>query len=59
MKTRKKTFDAVQMMRKIRDRLSLRFQSMSFEEQARAIRVGLNGSHAKMTPSQRRSRKTF
>ncbi len=32
-----KTFDAVKTMRKIRDRLSRRFEGMTFEEQKRAM----------------------
>jgi hypothetical protein len=32
-----KTFDAVKTMRKIRDRLSRRFQGMTFAEQKRAM----------------------
>jgi len=32
-----KTFDAVKTMRKIRDRLSQRFEGMTFEEQKRAM----------------------
>ena len=32
-----RTFDAVKTMRKIRDRLSRRFEGMSFEEQKRAM----------------------
>jgi hypothetical protein len=32
-----KTFDAVKTMRTIRDRLSRRFEGMSFEEQKRAM----------------------
>lgn len=34
-----KTFDAVKMMRKIRDRLSRRFQGMTFAEQKRAMQT--------------------
>ena len=58
MKTRKKTFDAVAMMRRIRDGLSSRFKGMSFEEEARLIRAQVNGLHLKKTPSRRRARKT-
>jgi hypothetical protein len=32
-----KTFDAVKTMRKIRDRLSRRFEGMTFEEQKREM----------------------
>ena len=58
MKTRKKTFDAVRLMRTIRNRLSSRFRGMSFEDQARLIRTQLNGSHSKPAPLRRRVRKT-
>jgi len=34
-----KTFDAVKTMRKIRDKLSRRFQGMTFEEQKRAMQA--------------------
>jgi len=34
-----KTFDAVKTMRKIRDRLSRRFEGMTFEEQKRAMQA--------------------
>lgn len=46
MKT-EKSFDAVKMMRKIRDRLSKEFKNMSYEEQGRYIkkRVHLKPSH--------------
>lgn len=40
MKTRKR-FDAVQMMRLIRDRLSKRFRRMTFEEQKDYMRKQL------------------
>ena len=38
MKKSKKPFDAVKMMREIRDKLSLEFQEMSFEEQQQYMR---------------------
>jgi hypothetical protein len=41
MKKSKKPFDAVKMMREIRDKLSLRFQEMSFEEQQQYMRERL------------------
>ena len=34
-----KTFDAVKTMRKIRDRLSRRFEGMTFAEQKRAMQA--------------------
>jgi hypothetical protein len=41
MKKSKKPFDAVKMMREIRDKLSLQFQEMSFEEQQQYMRERL------------------
>jgi pyruvate kinase len=41
MKKGKKPFDAVKMMREIRDKLSLQFQEMSFEEQRQYMRERL------------------
>ena len=41
MKTSEKSFDAVQMMRQLRDRLSAQCQDMTFEEQKRYIRKRL------------------
>jgi len=41
MKKHKKTFDAVQTMRDIRDRLSERFKHLSFAEQKRYMRERL------------------
>ena len=38
MKKREKPFDAVHMMRQIRDRLSEQCQEMTFEEQQQYIR---------------------
>jgi len=37
-----KKFDAVRMMREIRDELSKKFQNMSYEEQKRYIKKNLN-----------------
>jgi len=47
MKKNEKSFDAVQMMRQIRDRLSAQCQEMTFEEQKRYIRERLSGKAAK------------
>lgn len=58
MKNRRKPFDAVSMMRKIRDRLSVRLRGMSFDDQARLIRKELNQSPSSKTPSRRSTRKT-
>lgn len=46
MKT-EKSFDAVKMMREIRDKLSKEFKNMSYEEQGKYIkkRVHLKSSH--------------
>ena len=41
MKKSEKPFDAVKMMREIRDKLSLQFQEMSFEEQQQYMREHL------------------
>jgi hypothetical protein len=41
MKKSKKPFDAVKMMREIRDKLSMQFQEMSFEEQKQHMREHL------------------
>ena len=43
MKKSKKPFDAVKMMQEIRDKLSLQFQEMSFEEQQQYMRERLRG----------------
>jgi len=43
MKKSEKSFDAVQMMRQIRDRLSTQCKEMTFEEQKRYIRERLSG----------------
>jgi hypothetical protein len=39
-----KKFDAVEMMRKIRDELSWKFKNMSYEEQKRFIRKNLKSA---------------
>ncbi len=41
MKKSEKSFDAVQLMRQIRDKLSEQFKDMSFEEQKRDLRERL------------------
>ena len=43
MTTKKKDFDAVKMMRDIRDQLSKEFADMPYEEQKRYIRKKLEG----------------
>jgi hypothetical protein len=43
MTTKKKDFDAVKMMRDIRDQLSKEFADMIYEEQKRYIRKKLEG----------------
>ncbi|ETX09270.1 hypothetical protein [Candidatus Entotheonella palauensis] len=45
-----KAFDAVHMMRQLRDRLSAQCQEMTFEEQKRYIRERLSGKQAKEQP---------
>jgi hypothetical protein len=50
MKKNKKSFDAVQMMRQIRDRLSAQCQEMTFEEQKQYIRERLSGKPTKEKP---------
>jgi hypothetical protein len=50
MKKNEKSFDAVQMMRQIRDRLSTQCQGMTFEEQKQYIRERLSGKAAKEQP---------
>ena len=44
MKKTENSFDAVQMMRGIRDKLSEQFKDMSFEEQKRYMRERLSVS---------------
>ena len=41
MKMSKKAFDAVKMMREIRDKLSMQFEEMNFEEQKQYMRERL------------------
>jgi len=43
MTTKKKDFDAVKMMRDIRDQLSREFADMTYEERKRYIRKKLEG----------------
>jgi hypothetical protein len=50
MKKSEKSFDTVQMMRQIRDRLSAQCQEMTFEEQKRYIRERLSGKPTKEQP---------
>jgi hypothetical protein len=47
MKKSEKSFDAVQMMRQIRDKLSAQCQEMTFEEQKQYIRERLSGKPTK------------
>jgi hypothetical protein len=42
METNKKQFDAVKMMREIRDKLSHEFEDMSFEEEKAYIKKYVN-----------------
>ena len=41
---KEKEFDAVKMMREIRDELSKKFSKMTFDEQKKFIREGLGGA---------------
>ena len=50
MKKSEKSFDAVQMMRQIRDRLSAQCKEMTFEEQKQYIRERLSGKPTKEQP---------
>jgi hypothetical protein len=50
MKTREKPFDAVRIMREIRDRLSEQYKEMTFEEQKQYIRERLSSKPTKMQP---------
>jgi len=50
MKKSEKSFDAVQMMRQLRDRLSAQCQDMTFEEQKRYIRERLSSKPTKGQP---------
>ena len=47
MKKNKKSFDAVHIMRQIRDRLSEQCKDMTFEEQKQYIRARLSGKPTK------------
>jgi hypothetical protein len=47
MKKSEKSFDAVQMMRQLRDRLSAQCKDMTFEEQKQYIREHLRSKPAK------------
>jgi hypothetical protein len=49
----KKTFDSVKFMRKIRERLSKKFESMSFEEQKKYMRERLGTKPAQMRKGMR------
>jgi hypothetical protein len=46
MKKTEKPFDAVRNMRRIRDRLSRRFQGMSYEQEKEYLRQKLRGHKA-------------
>ena len=50
MKKNKKSFDAVHMMREIRDRLSEQYNDMTFEEQKQYIKERLSGKPTKAQP---------
>ena len=50
MKKSEKSFDAVQMMRQLRDRLSAQCKDMTFEEQKRYMKERLSGKAAKEQP---------
>ena len=50
MKKSEKSFDAVQMMRQIQDRLSAQCKEMTFEEQKQYIRERLSGKPTKEQP---------
>ena len=47
MKKSEQSFDAVQMMRQLRDRLGAQCKDMTFEEQKQYIRERLRGKAAK------------
>lgn len=55
MKKSEKSFDAVKMMREIRDKLSIQFRDMSFEEQKQYLRERL---HVRPTKSRSAERST-
>jgi hypothetical protein len=50
MKKNEKAFDAVQMMRQSRDRLSAQCKDMTFEEQKQYIRERLSGKPMQEQP---------
>jgi hypothetical protein len=58
MKKREKPFDAVRMMRQIRDRLSEQCKEMTFEEQKQYIREGLSGKPTQACPAASSSQPT-
>lgn len=47
METNKKQFDAVKIMREIRDKLSYEFEGMSFEEEKGYIKKHVNTSSSR------------
>lgn len=51
MKKNKKPFDAVRMMRQIRDALSEEFKGMTFDEQKQYIDAHLRGKATKAQPN--------
>lgn len=58
MKKNKKPFDAVHMMRQIRDRLSAQCKDMTFEEQQQYIRERLRSTPPQEQPRACRSKPT-
>jgi len=58
MKKREKPFDAVRMMRQIRDRLSEQCKEMTFEEQKQYIRERLSGKPTQACPAASRAQPT-
>jgi hypothetical protein len=55
METNEKQFDAVNMMREIRDRLNQEFESMSFEEEKVYIKKYVNVSVLQEAKQKRQS----
>ena len=55
MKKSEKTFDAVHMMRQIRDRLSEQCKNMTFEEQQQYIKERLSDQPPQESPRTRRA----
>ncbi|MBI3327267.1 MAG: hypothetical protein HYZ81_11275 [Nitrospinae bacterium] len=53
MKKSEKSFDAVKMMREIRDKLSIQFRDMSFGEQKQYIQERLHGRPMKSRQAER------